>query len=120
MYEIIQFIFSFTENYLRYAHGIVSDYLRPELSDKLLQHLNLPPIEVASKKRKNSDLNPEEIKKLKKECAEKEINSKYFRDENKPEKEKVNLTQRYTFLSEKLHQLFFVFRIQEKMLNKLP
>ncbi|XP_065211198.1 ribonuclease H2 subunit B [Planococcus citri] len=74
------------ENYVRYAHGIVSDYLKSEVSEKLLQHLGLPPLEVNSKKRKNTDLDPEEIKKLKKQCAEKETTSKYFNEDVKPEK----------------------------------
>lgn len=93
---------------MRYAHGIVSDYLIPEISDKLLERLNLPSLEVASKKRKNSDIDPEEIKKLKKECAEKETHSKYFNEDKK--KEKVRYFQNLNLEKLVLFQyLFFHF-----------
>lgn len=42
----------FLESYLRYACGLVSDYLPESLSSALESHLKLPPTE-AEKKRKN-------------------------------------------------------------------
>ena len=59
--------------YLKYAHGIVSEYLQEDISKKLAQHLNLPD-ETENKKRKLSN-NPEDTvveKKSKKETPEKE------------------------------------------------
>ncbi|XP_061735338.1 ribonuclease H2 subunit B [Nerophis ophidion] len=52
---------SSNEDYLRYAHGLISEYLSEELSKDLLRHLQLPEItspkktEPPSKKRKLSD-----------------------------------------------------------------
>ncbi|XP_020791937.1 ribonuclease H2 subunit B isoform X2 [Boleophthalmus pectinirostris] len=49
------------EDYLRYAHGLISEYLNEDLSNALLKHLNLPEVtspkesEPPSKKRKLSD-----------------------------------------------------------------
>ncbi|XP_076857544.1 ribonuclease H2 subunit B [Brachyhypopomus gauderio] len=49
------------EDYLRYAHGLISEYISEELSKDLLKHLQLPEIsspkevEPPSKKRKLSD-----------------------------------------------------------------
>ncbi|XP_067014299.1 ribonuclease H2 subunit B isoform X2 [Anabrus simplex] len=43
-----------TESYLKYAHGIVSEYLTDDLSAKLLQHMGLPedkPSESSSKRK---------------------------------------------------------------------
>jgi microcompartment protein CcmL/EutN len=56
----------------RYAHGIVSDYLMPELSEKLSTFLKIPPQEVNPKKRK-STLTAEDIKRIKIECKEREL-----------------------------------------------
>ncbi|KOX76495.1 Ribonuclease H2 subunit B [Melipona quadrifasciata] len=59
--------------YLKYAHGIVSEYLQEDISKKLAQHLNLPD-ETENKKRKLSN-SPEDTvveKKSKKETPEKE------------------------------------------------
>lgn len=50
------------ESYLRYAHGIVSEYLMDDLSHKLLKYLNLPPEDIAQQqqmptlKRKSSTI----------------------------------------------------------------
>ncbi|XP_043986628.1 ribonuclease H2 subunit B [Gambusia affinis] len=49
------------EDYLRYAHGLISEYISEELSKALLKHLGLPELKTAketeppSKKRKLSD-----------------------------------------------------------------
>ncbi|XP_072300867.1 ribonuclease H2 subunit B isoform X2 [Eucyclogobius newberryi] len=49
------------EDYLRYAHGLISEYLSEDLSNALLKHLHLPELtspkesEPPSKKRKLSD-----------------------------------------------------------------
>lgn len=55
-----------TESYLRYAHGIVSEYLMDDLSHKLLKYLNLPEESQINLKRKSagSQQTPES-KKLK-------------------------------------------------------
>lgn len=50
------------EDYLRYAHGLISEYITEDLSKDLLKHLELPELtspkenEPSSKKRKLSDL----------------------------------------------------------------
>ncbi|XP_071775330.2 ribonuclease H2 subunit B isoform X1 [Centroberyx gerrardi] len=50
------------EDYLRYAHGLISDYISEDLSKALLKHLQLPELtspketEPPSKKRKLSDM----------------------------------------------------------------
>ncbi|KAK3925836.1 Ribonuclease H2 subunit B [Frankliniella fusca] len=41
------------EAYMKYAHGIVSEYLSEDLSAKLYKHLKLPPDEIATVKRKS-------------------------------------------------------------------
>ncbi|XP_053733197.1 ribonuclease H2 subunit B [Synchiropus splendidus] len=52
---------SHEEDYLRYAHGLISEYISDDLSKALLKHLGLPELtspkdlEPASKKRKLSD-----------------------------------------------------------------
>jgi ribonuclease H2 subunit B len=38
-------------SYLRYSHGLVSDYLESDLSDQLREHLKIPVEETAIKKR---------------------------------------------------------------------
>ncbi|XP_012060749.1 PREDICTED: ribonuclease H2 subunit B [Atta cephalotes] len=56
--------------YLKYAHGIVSEYLAEDLSKKLAQRMNISD-EVESKKRKlNSPQNEMDEKKLKKDSFE--------------------------------------------------
>lgn len=55
---------------MKYAHGIVSEYLAEDLSKKLAQHLNIPD-EAESKKRKLSDpKDGSDEKKLKKDSFE--------------------------------------------------
>ncbi|XP_011160526.1 ribonuclease H2 subunit B [Solenopsis invicta] len=62
--------------YLKYAHGIVSEYLAEDLSKKLAQHLNISD-EVESKKRKlTSPRNESDEKKLKKDSFEESSMSK--------------------------------------------
>lgn len=56
--------------YLRYAHGIVSEYLMDDLSQKLLKQLGLPeetPIQSLSKRKgsSSSGANPADLKKTK-------------------------------------------------------
>ncbi|XP_011882276.1 PREDICTED: ribonuclease H2 subunit B [Vollenhovia emeryi] len=56
--------------YLKYAHGVVSEYLAEDLSKKLAQHLNIPD-EMESKKRKlTSPQSEAEEKKLKRDSVE--------------------------------------------------
>jgi len=55
---------------LKYAHGIVSEYLAEDLSKKLAQHLNILD-EAENKKRKlNSSKDGSEEKRLKKDSFE--------------------------------------------------
>lgn len=53
------------ESYLKYAHGIVSEYLMDDLSQKLLKYLNLPEDSSASLKRKSNNAVLHESKKIK-------------------------------------------------------
>lgn len=50
--KLNQFILNFPENYLKYAHGVVSEYLADDLSAKLHKHLGLPEPETGPNKRK--------------------------------------------------------------------
>lgn len=52
------------EAYLRYAHGIVSEYLMDDLSQKLLKYLNLPE-DTLKRKSGGNNLQPPEPKKMK-------------------------------------------------------
>lgn len=55
-----------SESYLRYAHGIVSEYLMDDLSHKLLRYLNLPEeAQNPNLKRKSSSMSLPEAKKSK-------------------------------------------------------
>lgn len=61
---------NFIVEYLRYAHGIVSEYLAEDLSKKLAEHLNIPE-EIESKKRKpTSPNNGSDEKRIKKDFVE--------------------------------------------------
>ncbi|XP_078036055.1 ribonuclease H2 subunit B [Augochlora pura] len=72
--------------YLRYAHGIVSEYLSEDLSKKLAQHLNISD-ETENKKRKLTSPNDSEEKRLKKDTTENEsILKPKAADLSKPEK----------------------------------
>ncbi len=83
----------FSESYLRYAHGIVSEYLEASVSEKFLAHLKLPPLEeVNARKRNSNSLDNEEVKKIKRECREKDaLNAELARDA-KGEKVSLYLT----------------------------
>lgn len=73
------------ESYLRYAHGIVSEYLMDDLSLKLLKYLNLPEETSMTLKRKSStSIQQSDIKKLKVEDDTKS-NSTNALDLSKPE-----------------------------------
>ncbi|XP_025829913.1 ribonuclease H2 subunit B, partial [Agrilus planipennis] len=73
------------EAYLRYAHGIVSEYLMEDLSQKLLKYLNLPEdVNVNKRKSSSGNLQQPEAKKLKPEDEEKAHSSSVL-DLSKPE-----------------------------------
>ncbi|XP_044021156.1 ribonuclease H2 subunit B [Aphidius gifuensis] len=72
--------------YIKYAHGIVSEYLTDDLSKKLAQYLNIP--DEADKKRKlntNPKDGPEE-KRQKKEPDDENLSRSRALDLTKPEK----------------------------------
>lgn len=74
-----------TESYLRYAHGIVSEYLMDDLSQKLLKYLNLPEETQLNLKRKSlNPLSSNETKKAKVE-EENKSNTSNVLDLSKPE-----------------------------------
>lgn len=73
--------------YLRYAHGIVSEYLMEDLSQKLLKYLNLPEdTSQTSLKRKSAQLTPQQqdAKKPRNEEENKSSSSNVL-DLSKPE-----------------------------------
>lgn len=72
---------------VRYAHGIISDYISLELSEKLAKHLNIPDESETSKKRKSlAELEKPNVKKNKLNSDVKsEIMEESF-DENVPMK----------------------------------
>lgn len=74
------------EAYLKYAHGIVSEYLMDDLSIKLLKFLNLPEdsTPISSLKRKSSNLLQSDSKKMKTEDENKSSTSNVL-DLSKPE-----------------------------------
>ncbi|TGZ47595.1 Ribonuclease H2 subunit B [Temnothorax longispinosus] len=80
---------NFLTEYLKYAHGIVSEYLAEDLSKKLAQRLNISD-EVENKKRKlTSPKNETDEKKLKKDSVEESPVSKtkkQTKELSKPEK----------------------------------
>ncbi|GLV39003.1 uncharacterized protein CBL_06002 [Carabus blaptoides fortunei] len=57
------------ESYVRYAHGIVSEYLMDDLSQKLLKQLGVPEESalpnLAAKRKSTSIVTPPEVKKIK-------------------------------------------------------
>lgn len=75
---------------IRYAHGIISDYISLELSEKLAKHLKIPDESDASKKRKSlAELEKPNVKKNKLNSDVKsEIMEESF-DENVPVKKVV-------------------------------
>ncbi|EFA04271.1 ribonuclease H2 subunit B [Tribolium castaneum] len=74
-----------SDSHLRYAHGIVSEYLMDDLSQKLLKYLNLPDDPQFNLKRKSTNpLSPNEAKKTKIEEENKSSTSNVL-DLSKPE-----------------------------------
>lgn len=75
-----------SEAYLRYAHGIVSEYLMDDLSQKLLKYLNLPEETQINLKRKSTSTSQQpESKKSKTEEEGKITGSNSALDLSKPE-----------------------------------
>ncbi|XP_012259344.1 ribonuclease H2 subunit B [Athalia rosae] len=73
--------------YLKYAHGIVSEYLAEDLSKKLAQYLSLPDDTESKKRKLNSPKEGSEEKKIKKDISETEsIPRNGALDLTKPEK----------------------------------
>lgn len=85
---------------MRYAHGIVSEYLTEELAKKLLHYLNLP--DEVENKMKRKLLNPKEgpeEKRPKKEPLEIDNSSRTRAlDLTKPEKVRIYSLIKYEFL----------------------
>jgi len=94
--------------YLRYAYGIVSEYLAEDLSKKLAQHLNIP--EAENKKRKLNNLKDEaNEKKQKKDSVEETPKAKTVMKElSKPEKVNCfNLLIDIKLIASKIYQIFY-------------
>ncbi|XP_060517245.1 ribonuclease H2 subunit B [Cylas formicarius] len=72
------------ESYLRYAHGIVSEYLMEDLSQKLLRFLNLPEESQQHLKRKSASALGPDPKKVKTDEETKSSSSNVL-DLSKPE-----------------------------------
>ncbi|KAF7269351.1 ribonuclease H2 subunit B [Rhynchophorus ferrugineus] len=72
------------ESYLRYAHGIVSEYLMDDLSQKLLKFLNLPEESSPQNLKRKSTSTPPEAKKSKIDDENKGTSSNVL-DLSKPE-----------------------------------
>ena len=53
--KLVLFIFIVSVQYIRYAHGMLSEYLSPELSAKLSSHMKIPAEEKNIKKRESTD-----------------------------------------------------------------
>lgn len=82
-----------TEAYLKYAHGIVSEYLMEDLSLKLLKYLNLPE-EINLKRKSMSNQTQPDAKKPKIEDENKSSTSNVL-DLSKPEpKPKTSLSSK--------------------------
>ncbi|XP_046614728.1 ribonuclease H2 subunit B isoform X2 [Neodiprion virginianus] len=79
--------------YLKYAHGIVSEYLAEDLSKKLAQHLSLPDDPENKKRKSNSPKESSDDKKAKKDTPESEsVPRNGALDLTKPEKPQKPLT----------------------------
>ena len=71
-------LFFLSEAYLKYAHGIISEYLPEDISAKLYQHLKLPVEENLGMKRKSvTPLEQKDSKKVKMENEENVSASNY-------------------------------------------
>jgi hypothetical protein len=93
---------------LRYAYGIVSEYLAEDLSKKLAQHLNILD-EAENKKRKlNSPRDKMDEKKQKKDSVEESPKAKTVMKElSKPEKVNCfNLLIDIKLVASKIYQIF--------------
>lgn len=94
-----------TEAYLKYAHGIVAEYLPEDLSAKLYHHLKLPPDEAAGVKRKSlMPIDQKDAKKLKTEDENNSTDTGKVDTSEMPKQEKVcsSVTAQYN------HQNFSV------------
>lgn len=76
------------DSHLRYAHGIVSEYLMDDLSQKLLKYLNLPEDSQFNLKRKSSSMLQGDPKKMKVEEENKSSTSNVL-DLSKPEQKAI-------------------------------
>lgn len=82
------------EAYLRYAHGIVSEYLMDDLSQKLLKYLNLPEETQGNLKRKSTSAAQQpESKKTKTEEESKNAGANSVLDLSKPEPKPLKQAQ---------------------------
>jgi len=95
---------------LRYAYGIVSEYLTEDLSKTLAQYLNIPD-EAENKKRKlDSPRDKMNEKKQKKDSVEESPKAKTVMKElSKPEKVNcfnLSIDIKYYFIS-KIYQIFY-------------
>lgn len=55
--------------YMKYAHGIISEYLQEDLSEKLARHLNLPDENESKKRKLSSPIDSADEKRSKKDTA---------------------------------------------------
>lgn len=78
-------IFLGFSEYMKYAHGIVSEYLAEDLSKKLLQYLNLPDDAELKKRKLSSPKEATGDKRPKKEAQEESPRNSAL-DLTKPEK----------------------------------
>lgn len=102
---------------MKYAHGIVSEYLAEDLSQKLAQHLNISD-EIDSKKRKlDSPKNVTNEKKLKRDSFEESpLKAKTKNLLSKPEKVSyfivIITNNKYQFATKIYQQFFSILRLQ--------
>lgn len=65
--------------------------MKDEISEKLLVHLNLPSVKsICTKKRKNNELDSEEIKKLRKDYEKDKLNIDVLQANTQTEKVRFN------------------------------
>lgn len=119
---------------MKYAHGIVSEYLAEDLSKQLAQYMNIPD-EVDGKKRKlsNPKVEPDEKRPKKDSLKESPAPKAKMKELTKPEKVKhfsannvisininfINLMFMFTVISDNFHHktvqhnCLFLFRITD-------
>ncbi|CAH0557480.1 unnamed protein product [Brassicogethes aeneus] len=74
------------DSYLKYAHGIVSEYLMDDLSQKLLKYLNLPEdVPQSTLKRKSTQQTPQQESKKPRNEEENKSGSSNVLDLSKPD-----------------------------------